>query len=73
MNWTDKKVRTSRTTRNNRRRLFRITRSNYGKERQDSKNRARRPKTQRQLYKEKTTYAKYGRITKSNISRTIQE
>ena len=43
------KIRTSRTTRNNRRRLFPITRSNYGKERPGSKNRARRPKTQRQL------------------------
>ena len=40
------KIRTPRTTRNNRRRLFCITRSNYGKERQDGKNRARRPKTQ---------------------------
>ena len=35
------KIRTPRKTRNNRRRLFRITRSNYGKERQASRNRTR--------------------------------
>ena len=62
------KIRTSGTIRNNRRRLFRIARCNYGKERQDGKNRARRPKTQRQLRKEKATHAKYGRTIKPNIS-----
>ena len=67
------KIRTPRTIRNNRRRLFCITRCNYGKERPDGKNRARRPKTQRQLRKEKATHAKYGRTIKSNISRTIQK
>ena len=56
-----------------RRRLFRITRSNYGEKRQDSENCARRPKTQRQLRKEKATHAKYGRTIKPNIHRTIQE
>ena len=67
------KIRTSRTIRNNRRRLFCITRCNYGEERQDGKNRARRPKTQQQLRKEKTTHAKYGRTIKPNISRIIQK
>ena len=33
--------------------MFRITRSNYDKERQDNKNRVRRPETQQQLYKKR--------------------
>ena len=60
-------------TRNSRRRLLRVTRSNYGKKRQDRENRIRRPKTQRQLREEKTTHAKHGGTIESNIRRTIQE
>ena len=50
-----------------------MTRCNYGKGRQDGKNRARRPKTQRQLRKEKATNAKYGRTIKTKVNRTIQK
>ena len=43
-----------------RRRMFCITRSNYGKKRQNRQNRIRRQKMERQLHKEKTTYAEHG-------------
>ena len=54
------RIRTPRKTRNNRRRLLCITRSKHGKELQIRQNRIRRQKTERQLHKEKTTYAEHG-------------
>ena len=67
------KIRTFAKTRNNRRRLFRIPRRNHGKKGQNAQKCTRRTETQRQLHKEKTTHAKYGRITKPNLFRTIKK
>ena len=67
------KIRTPRKTRNNRRRLFRITRSNYGEKRQNGEHRTRCPQTQQRLCEETTTHAKHGGITEPNIRRIIQE
>ena len=69
------KIRSPWKNGNNRRRLFCIPRSTYGKERQNSKNRARRQKTKRKLRKEKekTAHAQRGGIIKPNIHRTIKK
>ena len=60
-------------TRNNRKRRFRITHSNYGKEKQNGKSRKGRPQTKRELCAKETKYAKHGGTTKPKIRRTIEK
>ena len=71
--WPINKIRTPWNTTNNRRRLFCITRSSYGKERPNGKNRNGRHQTKRELCEKKTTHAKHEGTTKPNIRRAIEK